>query len=164
MIGKMRSRIIIVTVKTLTTRKAGLFSFKLFPSQSSQIKLQQQRNLHRQKNYFTTTTTAIEETTTSISKNNPTLLYLHIGPSGDCWVGHSIFAAKHNPPGYVKSIPLMKLFEEYDDEFIYEIDGERNLLIEILDENLEWAQEIYDTERIPNMLQQYIIETTTSAN
>lgn len=160
----MIEKIIVTVKKTLTLRKTGLSSFKLFPSQSSQIKLQQQRNLHRQKNYFTTTTTAIEETTTSISKNNPTLLYLHIGPSGDCWVGHSIFAAKHNPPGYVKSIPLMKLFEEYDDEFIYEIDGERNLLIEILDENPEWAQEIYDTERIPNKLQQYIIETTTSAN
>jgi len=111
------------------------------------------------------TTAAIEETT-SIYKNN--VLYLHVGPSGDCWVGHSIFAAKHNPPGYVKSIPLMKLFEEYDDDddyddkFIYEIDEERNRLIEILDENPEWAQEIYDTERFPNKLQQYIIETITN--
>jgi len=111
------------------------------------------------------TTAAIEETT-SIYKNNA--FYLHVGPSGDCWVGHSIFAAKHNPPGYVKSIPLMKLFEEYDDDddyddkFIYEIDEERNRLIEILDENPEWAQEIYDTERFPNKLQQYIIETITN--
>ena len=32
--------------------------------------------------------------------------FLHVGPSGDCWTGHSIFAAKHLQPDYVKSVKL----------------------------------------------------------
>ena len=40
----------------------------------------------------------------SSSITKPT--FLHIGPSGDCWAGASIFAAKHLQPDYVKSIML----------------------------------------------------------
>ena len=32
--------------------------------------------------------------------------FLHVGPSGDWWVGSSLYAAKHNPSDYVRSLPL----------------------------------------------------------
>ena len=44
----------------------------------------------------------------SIADENKTKgkVYLHIGPSGDCWTGSSIFAAKHLQPDYVKSVEI----------------------------------------------------------
>lgn len=42
----------------------------------------------------------------NVHSGSPSKLYLHIGPSGDCWTGASIFAAKHLQPDYVKSIEL----------------------------------------------------------
>jgi hypothetical protein len=133
---------------------------------------------------FTTTKIAtINEDTKSTSiisenKKNPPL-YLHVGPSGDCWTGHSIFAAKNNQPGYIKSIPLMKLqqvlmvcndgSEDNDDDDVDDDDNEDDeeeetpsvlgdILIEILEQSPEWAHEIYDTECIPKKLQQYLLE------
>ena len=32
--------------------------------------------------------------------------FLHLAPSGDFWVGSAIYAAKHNPSDYVRSLPL----------------------------------------------------------
>jgi hypothetical protein len=44
--------------------------------------------------HFTTTTSSVDQ------------VFLHVGPSGDCWTGSSIYAAKHLQPDYVKSIPI----------------------------------------------------------
>jgi hypothetical protein len=63
-------------------------------------------------------------------------LYLHVGPSGDCWTGHSIFAAKHLQPDYVKSVKL-------------EPGICVDTLIDLLEENDAWAQQIYDEESFP---------------
>ncbi|VEU39751.1 unnamed protein product [Pseudo-nitzschia multistriata] len=83
-------------------------------------------------------------------------IYLHVGPSGDGWIGDAIFAAKHNQPGYVKSIPLTSndLIRTDDDNDSDNVEG--SLLIEILEENPHWAQEIYDTERLPKALKQQL--------
>jgi hypothetical protein len=63
-------------------------------------------------------------------------LYLHIGPSGDCWTGSSIYAAKHLQPGYVKSILLPP-----------HTDAEA--LLERLDEQPKTSQQIYDDGVLP---------------
>lgn len=103
------------------------------------------------------TTTATNRTFNSTVGTNDQKIYLHVGPSGDCWIGDAIFAAKHNQPGYVKSIAL------FDDSNvgckdttmgIHEDEG--SLLIEVLEEHPEWAQEIYDTECFPQSLQQHL--------
>jgi len=77
-------------------------------------------------------------------------LYLHVGPSGDSWIGDAIFAAKHNQPGYVKSIPLTS------DNSIATDTEEANRLVDILEEHPEWAQEIYDTECLPEALRAHM--------
>lgn len=66
-------------------------------------------------------------------------VYLHIGPSGDCWSGSSIYAAKHLQPGYVKSILLPP-----------HVDVEA--LLERLDEQPKTSQLIYDDEVLPTGL------------
>ena len=82
-------------------------------------------------------------------------IYLHVGPSGDSWIGDAIFAAKHNQPGYVKSIALCN-----EDNFLCEdtamgiVEDEGSLLIDVLDEHPDWALEIYDTESFPENLQE----------
>jgi hypothetical protein len=43
---------------------------------------------------------------------DPSKLFLHISPSGDFWIASEIFAAKHLPEGYVKSIRIPENFEE----------------------------------------------------
>jgi hypothetical protein len=132
---------------------------------------------------ITTKTATIDDdetTSTSIiseNKKNPPL-YLHVGPSGDCWTGHSIFAAKHNQPGYIKSIPLMKLqqvlLHMYGDNGSKDDDDDNDddndddeeettsvlgyILIGVLEQYPECAYEIYDTECIPKKLQQYLLE------
>ena len=67
--------------------------------------------------------------------------FLHVGPSGDCWTGASIFAAKHLQPDYVKSIPLSP-----------HICAES--LLEVLEDNPRLAQQIYDDEKLPAHLVQ----------
>ena len=47
-----------------------------------------------------------------IQKPNQSDLSLHISPCGDWWLGSEIYAAKHNPSGYVRSIKLPDHFEE----------------------------------------------------
>ena len=39
-------------------------------------------------------------------------LHLHIAPCGDWWLGTEIYAAKHLPSGYVRSIKLPNDFDE----------------------------------------------------
>mmetsp|Transcript_23054 Transcript_23054/g.35594 ORF Transcript_23054/g.35594 Transcript_23054/m.35594 type:complete len:114 (-) Transcript_23054:192-533(-) len=70
--------------------------------------------------------------------------YLHIGPSGDCWTGSSIFAAKHLQPDYVKSILLPAKFAE--DQNLTQI------LLDELEENNAMTQQIYDDGVIPSHL------------
>jgi hypothetical protein len=65
--------------------------------------------------------------------------FLHIGPSGDCWTGTSIFAAKHLQPDYVKSIPLPSY-----------ICAES--LLELLEDNKTLAQQVYDNQKLPEDL------------
>lgn len=66
-------------------------------------------------------------------------LYLHVGPSGDCWTGGSIFAAKHLQPDYVKSVRLQPgMCAE--------------TLIQLLEENQNWSRRIYDEEKFPDEL------------
>ena len=36
----------------------------------------------------------------------PEQIFLHLSPSGDAWVGSNLYAAKHNPSDYVRSLPL----------------------------------------------------------
>jgi hypothetical protein len=69
-------------------------------------------------------------------------LYLHVGPSGDCWTGSSIFAAKHLQPDYVKSIVLPG---NVDIDII-------DSLLEQLEADPSVAQTIYDQETIPPSL------------
>jgi hypothetical protein len=73
-----------------------------------------------------------------IDSNNS--VYLHVGPSGDFWTGHSIFAAKHLQPDYVKSVKL-------DDTM--DVDS----LLDLLEENGdEWTHAIYDEGAFPKEL------------
>jgi hypothetical protein len=71
-------------------------------------------------------------------------LYLHLGPSGDCWTGASIFAAKHLQPDYVRSVPLRPPHVPEN------ICTEK--LLEILEVENDLAQEIYDSEILPKEL------------
>jgi len=73
-------------------------------------------------------------------------LFLHIGPSGDCWTGHSIFAAKHLQPDYVRSVGLPI---NYDDEKL-------EALLEAIEEDVDLQRQIYDEERIPETLLEQI--------
>jgi hypothetical protein len=67
-------------------------------------------------------------------------IYLHLGPSGDCWIGDSIFAAKHLQPDYVKSIALPRDFVS------------TSSLLETLENDPNLSQKIYDDESIPDSL------------
>jgi hypothetical protein len=79
------------------------------------------------------------------SSDNKKPLYLHVGPSGDVWTGDSIFAAKHLQPDYVKSVSL-----EGEPPAI----AEGNILIEVLEERSDWAQEVYDSGKLPDALRE----------
>jgi hypothetical protein len=73
-------------------------------------------------------------------------LYLHLGPSGDCWTGHNIFAAKHIQPDYVKSVEITSSSANVD------------YLLELLEDHSTWGQEIYDTGILPKELVKMIEE------
>lgn len=126
-------------------------SLSLLPSQS----LRPTRHLRHQVGSFTTTT--IDQTPDPITESKKKKIYLHVGPSGDSWIGDAIFAAKHNQPGYVKSIPLRNddnsIWKDTTTDFNEDMG---NLLVDILDEHQEWAQEIYDTECFPESLQKHM--------
>ena len=72
--------------------------------------------------------------------DSKTTIYLHIGPSGDCWTGHSIFAAKHLQPDYVRSVPLPPNFQ--NDEHV-------EALLEAIGEDSTLQHQIYDETKIP---------------
>lgn len=76
--------------------------------------------------------------------------YLHVGPSGDCWTGASIFAAKHLQPDYVKSISLpLNICAES--------------LLEKLEDDTKLCQQIYDDEKLPeDLLKEAVADSTGS--
>jgi hypothetical protein len=70
-----------------------------------------------------------------------------VGPSGDCWTGASLYAAKHLQPDYVKSIPLPPTGVCLDS------------LLERLEEDLTLTQQVYDTAMLPEgFLEQFAME------
>jgi hypothetical protein len=83
-------------------------------------------------------------------------LYLHIGPAGDIWTGDSIFAAKHLQPDYVKSLALF--LPDDNDLTIDDIEKELTIfrqhekLVEILEDDVDLALELYDNECFPKLL------------
>lgn len=80
-----------------------------------------------------------ETTNTDDKSSSPSAsatLYLHVGPSGDCWTGRSIFAAKHLQPDYVQSIALPD-------------DMDSAALVALLEQDVGLAQEVYDTKKLP---------------
>jgi len=84
-------------------------------------------------------------------------LYLHVGPSGDCWTGHSIFAAKHLQPDYVKSIPLDSellvdvdlLLELLEEQEVAVVEMEEQHNGETVESSSSWSRRIYDEGIIP---------------
>ena len=104
---------------------------------------------------FTTTIITRSKTTAAVFNDKKT--YLHVGPSGDSWIGDAIFAAKHNQPGYVKSIALIADDNtHYNHTIIGDDEDKGSRLIEVLEEHPQWAQEIYDTECFPESLRQHL--------
>jgi carbamoyl-phosphate synthase/aspartate carbamoyltransferase/dihydroorotase len=81
-------------------------------------------------------------------------LYLHVGPSNDCWVSHEMFAAKHLQPDYVKSIPLPHGVE--NDAVVVE-----ELIIE-LEENPTILQQVYDTGKLPEKYMEMLVRGGTT--
>ena len=69
----------------------------------------------------------------------PQQVYLHVGPSGDCWTGSSLFAAKHLQPDYVKSLALPPHLTE----------EQRERLVDRLQDRPDVAQQMYDTGVLP---------------
>ena len=49
---------------------------------------------------------ALRVATRNLSNARAEPQFLHLAPSGDFWVGSAIYAAKHNPSDYVRSLPL----------------------------------------------------------
>ena len=89
--------------------------------------------------------------------SNEKRIYLHIGPSGDSWIGDAIFAAKHNQPGYVKSIALVNDDNIHSGNTTTMSNKEQGkILIDVLENHPEWAQEIYDTECFPEPLLEHL--------
>ncbi|CAJ1938922.1 unnamed protein product [Cylindrotheca closterium] len=88
-------------------------------------------------------------TTENLGKTSNTL-YLHVGPSGDCWTGDSIFAAKHLQPDYVKSIPLPVNNNVTDEDGLQQ--QKIDCLLEVLEDDQDLTASIYDTESIPSEL------------
>lgn len=86
---------------------------------------------------FATATTSARFTTSSLDQ-----VFLHVGPSGDCWTGSSIYAAKHLQPDYVKSIPIPP--HVCVDTLMDKLEGDEKLM-----------QKVYDDGAIPpNLLQE----------
>lgn len=79
-------------------------------------------------------------------------LYLHVGPSGDCWTGHNVFAAKHLQPDYVKSVEITSATASVD------------YLLEVLEDHPTWGQDIYDTGALPKELVKMIEDAKEEAS
>ena len=100
-------------------------------------------NGHRRYTATGATTDPAKTNNDDDDKDTGAVLYLHVGPSGDCWTGRSIFAAKHLQPDYVRSVKLPT-------------DIDVDILLELIEEDGtgELAGSIYDNERIPEQLLQ----------
>jgi hypothetical protein len=88
-----------------------------------------------------------DEKTTTVNADNDDdggRLFLHIGPSGDCWTGTTIFAAKHLQPGYVKSIPLMTTDANTTESSLLD----EETIVSLVEEDVALQRLIYDSERI----------------
>ena len=57
----------------------------------------------------------------TIQKADDKHLHIHISPCGDWWLGAEIYAAKHLPSGYVRSIKLPDNFDEEDSHLLDEL-------------------------------------------
>jgi hypothetical protein len=56
-----------------------------------------------------------------------TVMFLHVGPSGDSWIGTSIYAAKHLQPDYAKSIQIPQGI--FNDAILMVLDGGRHSVL-----------------------------------
>lgn len=83
-----------------------------------------------------------DDTEIRSSENGESTLFLHVGPSGDCWTGYSIFAAKHLQPDYVRSVALPRNCDE----------AQAEALLEAIDGDTALQRQIYDEKRIPETL------------
>ena len=139
---------------TDSARKRSLLKVSIQSLTPNGIPTPSERKWNQRTLSFTTTTSTASKTT---AISNDKKIYLHVGPSGDSWIGDAIFAAKHNQPGYVKSIPLTDDGSTFCRHTIARIEeDEGSLLIEVLEEYPEWAQEIYDTECFPEALLEHL--------
>jgi hypothetical protein len=75
----------------------------------------------------------------STASATPRSLYLHVGPSGECWTGDEIFAAKHLQPDYVKSVPLPPSVDPA-------------CVVRLVEADAKLGQRIYDEARLPPSL------------
>mmetsp|Transcript_17925 Transcript_17925/g.17995 ORF Transcript_17925/g.17995 Transcript_17925/m.17995 type:complete len:124 (+) Transcript_17925:100-471(+) len=62
--------------------------------------------------FFTSLSCHFFSTNKKVEEPEKDINYIHISPDGDWWLGPEIFAAKHLPDGFVKSIPLPRNFDE----------------------------------------------------
>jgi hypothetical protein len=90
--------------------------------------------------------TQLQRTSSTTATTRP--LYLHVGPSGECWTGDEIFAAKHLQPDYVKSILLPP-----------NVDPTR--VLELVEADVKLGQRIYDEARLPPSLISALDDTET---
>jgi hypothetical protein len=93
-----------------------------------------------------TVMTQLQRTSSTTATTRP--LYLHVGPSGECWTGDEIFAAKHFQPDYVKSILLPP-----------NVDPTR--VLEVVEADVKLGQRIYDEARLPPSLITALEDTET---
>ena len=116
-----------------------------------------QQNQERFVSSSSTSSNGIPPSTTGTSDDtDPTLndyeYFLHIGPSGDWWVGPALFAAKHLQPNYITSLPLpppMKLQDDDDDNDI--VQHWEAVVRDALDEHpsTTLVQTMYDSQTWP---------------
>ena len=126
-------------LNTYVVRNKAIFRFVW-----NQQSLQHRFNHFPSPKFFCFSSTSDKNFDKNVDIKNNGKLYLHIGPSGDCWTGSSIFAAKHLQPDYVKSIELPTDLMHNDDMV--------STLIELVDEDPTLQKEIYDTGTLPESL------------
>ncbi len=80
--------------------------------------------------------------------SNKNIMFLHVGPSGDCWIGTSIYAAKHLQPDYVKSIQIPQGISN-------------DAILMALEDDIPLAQLVYDEGKLPPQLLEKLNDDTT---
>lgn len=91
-------------------------------------------------------------------KNPQRALYIHIGPSGDCWTSHSTISGKHLQPGYVRSVPLGAPFVDCEDDTLVDV------LLKTIEGNKTLQKQIYDEERVPTEILDQILVKYNNKN